>query len=406
MCNPLCKLAAVSLLLNALGVLASDWPQFLGPNHDGVSAETGINKDWKAKPPKELWKIAMGDDGYAGPSVAAGKLYIIDHKATEDVVRAVDVASGKDVWTFAYPETAPKEHGFARATPTCDNGKLYTLSRFAVLHCLDAEKGTKLWMRDIKKEFSAKRLNEAKFDWGYSESPRVDGDKLLVCAGGPGAAIVALDKNTGKDIWKGGGDDPAGYGSVTIATIGGKKEYISFGSQALFGVDAESGAPLWRYPWQTEWDVNGATPIAIGDAVFITSNYNHGCALVSVAGNKAEKVWENKLLQAHFSTPVLVGGYIYGIGEVSKLVCLEAKTGKSQWIQSGFGKGSVMAIDGVLIALHGANGDVVMVKLDPGSYQELGRFKPLGGESWTAPIVADGKLYVRNHSALVCLDIK
>ena len=168
------KVVALGLLC-AAATWAADWPQFLGPNHDGISPETGIYKDWNAKPPKELWRTDMGDDGYAGPSVVAGKLYIVDHKGAEDVVRAIDVQSGKDVWSFAYPETKPKLYGFARATPTYDNGKLYILSRFAVLYCLDAEKGTKLWMRDIKTEFKAKRLNEAKYDWGYSESPRIDG---------------------------------------------------------------------------------------------------------------------------------------------------------------------------------------------------------------------------------------
>jgi len=405
----MCKLAHRILVLSTISLSvawASDWPRFLGPNADGTSPETGINKDWKTKPPKELWRISLTDDGYAGPSVAAGKLHIIDHKGAADVVRAVDVATGKDAWTFSYPDTDKKLYGFARATPTYDNGKLYTASRFAVLHCLDAEKGTKLWSRDLKKEFKGKRRNEGKFDWGYAESPRIDGDRLIFCPGGPGAAMVVLDKNSGQDIWKGGGDDQAGYGSTAIGTIGGKKQYVSFGGVGLFGVDAEKGALLWRYQWETEWDVNTATPIIIGDAVFISSGYGRGCALISVAGNKAEKVWQNANLQEHFSTPVLSGGYIYGVGDPNKLMCLDPKTGKLMWSQGGFGKGSVIALDGVLIVLNGGTGDVAMVKIAPESYQEMGRFKPLGGESWTAPIVADGKLFIRNHTALVCLDLK
>lgn len=384
---------------------AADWPQFLGPNHDGISPETGINKDWKTKPPKELWKIAFGDDGYAGPSVAAGKLYIVDHKpnTADDVIRAVDVATGKDVWTTVYADAAKHNYGFTRSTPTYENGKLYILSRLSQLLCVDAEKGEVIWKRNMKKEFGGKR---AKGDWDYAESPRIDGDRLIVCPGGPGAAMVCLDKVTGKDIWKGGGDEQAGYGSTVIATIGGKKQYVNFGGMALFGVDAENGTLLWRYPWKTEWDVNAATPLVIGDTVFITSNYQHGCALVAVNGSKAEKVWENKILQAHFSTPILVGGYIYGVGEPAKLACIDAKTGQAPWTQTGFGKGSLIGIDGVLIALNGATGDCIMAKIDPTVYQELGRFKPLGGESWTAPIVAGGKLYIRNRSELVCLDIK
>ncbi|MGD0089520.1 MAG: PQQ-binding-like beta-propeller repeat protein [Planctomycetota bacterium] len=380
---------------------AADWPHFLGPNADGISPETGINKDWKAKPPKELWRIELSDDGYAGPSVAAGKLYIVDHKGAQDIVRAVDVSTGKDVWAFSYPDPAKANYGFTRATPTWENGKVYTYSRYGVAHCLDAEKGDKIWSRDVKRECKGKYGG-----WEYAGSPVLDGEKLVLPLGGAGDVAV-LNKATGQTVWTGGGNDEAGYATPVIASLGGKKQYVVFNGLALVGVDGEAaGPPLWRFPWQTQYNVNAATPRVIESTIFITSDYNHGCALISVADGKAAAVWQNASLDAHFNTPILCGGYLYGIGNRNGLLCLEPKTGKMPWNHPGFEKGGLIGIDGVLIAVCGGSGEVVMAKIDPAAYQELGRIKPLGGQSWTAPIAADGKLYIRNRTALVCLDLK
>jgi len=380
---------------------SNEWPQFRGPNANGISPETGINKDWKAKPPKELWRIQLGDDGYAGPSVAAGKLFIIDHEANQDIVRAVDIKTGKDVWSFKYPDAGKSNYGFSRSTPVYDSGKLYTLSRTGNLHCLDAEKGAKVWARNIKTDF------KGKFGaWEYALSPLVDGKNLIVCPGGPDAAVVALNKDTGADVWKGGGSDQAGYATPVIATISGKRQYVVFSGEGLIGVDPANGAALWKFPWVTAHKVNAAAPIVIGDTIFISSGYGVGCALVQVEGNNAKQVWKNAEIKAHFSSAILHDGMIYGTGDPGELVCLDPKTGASRWHQRGFEKGGIVVADGVIIGMDGAGGDIVMVKLDPAKYEELGRVKPLGGQSWTTPIIADGKLFIRNKQALVALDLK
>ena len=398
------------LAMLSFALPASDWPQFRGAKGDGVSTETGINKDWKTKPPKELWRINLGDGGYAGPSVAAGKMFIIDRQGKEDVVRAVDLKTGKDVWTFKYPEnydSGNPQWGNGRSTPTFDDGKLYTFSASGMLHALDAEKGTKIWARDCKKDFGGRWAAEW---WGYSPSPLVDGDKVVVCPGGPGAAMVALDKATGKDVWKGGGDDQAGYSTPVIATIEGKKQYVAFTGVSIIGVDAATGALLWRSVWTTSYNVNAASPVVIGDSVFVASGYGKGCGLIKIVGGKAEQAWTNKEIKAHFNSPVLVDGFLYGVGDPGSLVCLDPNTGTAAWKQTGFEKGGVVAVDGTLIAINGARnaGDVVMIKVDSKAYTELGRIKPIpdGGQSWTPPIVADGKLFVRSQKELVCLDLK
>jgi outer membrane protein assembly factor BamB len=396
------KLAAlISLTLISFIVFAGDWPQFRGPNADGIAPDTGINKDWKTKPPKELWRINLTDDGYAGPSVAAGKMYIVDHQGAQDVVRAVDITNGSDAWTFKYDDAAKHNFGYTRGTPAYDNGKLYIYTRTGTAYCLDAAKGTKLWSRDLRTEFRGKSG-----DWNYAASVTIDGDKAILCPGG-GASAVALDKNTGKDIWKcAGATDKAGYATPAIATLNGKKQYIVFAGTAVMGVDAASGTQLWSHKWVTRFDVNAAMPLVIGTSVFITSGYGTGCALVSVGAGGASQTYTTKDMQSHFNTPVLFNGKIYGTTDPGDLVCIDPQSGKALWRHPGFEKGGVVAADGVIIALSGNTGDLVMAVMKPDAYQELGRIKPLAGQSWTAPILADKKLYVRNKQALVCLDLK
>ena len=394
-------LVGVALAIGSGPGLASDWPCFLGPNKNGSSPETGINKDWKARPPKLLWKTPMGDRGYAGPSVADGKVLIIDHKGADDVVRAVDIKTGKDVWTFSYPDARGHNYGFSRATPTVDENRVYTLSREGNLHCLKLGDGAKVWAVSLVRRFAG-RLPQ----WRLATSPLIDGDKLIVVPGGRDACVAALDKMSGKTIWKGGGSDKPGYATPVAATLDGKKQYVVFAARNLIGVDAANGRLLWKYPWRTSYDVNAATPIVSGRGVFITSGYRHGCALLKLTGGQPKRVWENKAIQSHFSSPIAHRGYIYGTSDPGRLVCLDARTGKTQWTQRGFQKGGLVALDGVLIVVDGARGSITMCRLSPQRYQELGRITGLGGQSWTAPIVADGKLIVRNKSALACYNLK
>lgn len=395
-------------MLLALGLLwpvlafAADWQQFLGPNRNGISPETGINQVWGQKPPKVLWKTALSDGGYAGPSAAGGKVFIVDHRGTQDVVRALHLNSGKDIWSFSYDEPAGNNYGFARATPTVSDGKVYTISRSGQVHCLNAGNGKKLWSRNLVADFRGQKPQ-----WDYSMSALVDGNKVIVCPGGPNAAVAALDKNSGKTLWQGGNSDLPGYATPVTATLNGVKQYVVFTAYNLLGVDAGSGKLLWSYPWKTGCDVNAATPIVYGNSVFITSGYGHGCALIEVNGRIARTKWVNKEMQSQFASPILSGGVVYGTcGDQNRLACLDLATGRVRWQQRGFEKGGIIAVAGAFIVMDGRSGDVVMAWMRPTGYQELGRMKPLGGQSWTAPILADGKLIVRNTKMLACLDLK
>jgi len=379
----------------------SDWPQFRGPKGTGISPETGINKNWTAKPPKLLWTADLHDGGYAGPSCAEGLVFIIDHEGKEDVVRAIGLADGNDKWTYRYANDAKENFGYSRSTPTYSEGKVYTVSELGVVNCLDAKTGKPIWTRDVKADFGGQLPG-----WNYAGSPLVDGSKVIVTPGGQNAGMVALDKNTGKTIWQGGSNAVPGYSTPNAATINGTKQYVVMYAKGVMGVDASTGKLIWYSKWETSYDVNAADPVIVGNSVFITSGYQHGCALLDISGSSATKRWENKEIQGQFASSIYSGGYIYGTGDPGLLTCLSAKDGSRVWNQQGFEKSGVVGVDGVIITLDGG-GNVIMCQMSPAGYKELGRLKaPLGGQSWTAPIVAQGKLIIRNKNKIACIDIR
>ncbi|MCL5104044.1 MAG: PQQ-binding-like beta-propeller repeat protein [Armatimonadetes bacterium] len=390
-----------TLFLSPFSILAADWPFYRGLGANGMSSEKVTNKNWNQSKPGILWKVAMGDDGYAGPSVAGGKVFIVDHKGKNDIVRAIDINTGKDVWRYTYEDAEKSNYGFTRCTPVVDRGRVYTISRLGTVNCLDVKSGKKIWSRNICKDFNGVRPQ-----WDYSMSALIDGNRLIVMPGGPDASVAALDKTTGKTLWRGGGSDLPGYATPVLATIEGKRQYIAFMGTSIFSVDAANGALLWSYPWKSGYDINAAQPIVLGNNVFASSAYGHGCALLDVSGNQARAVWENKELAARFSSPILYQGNVYGTEDPGNFVCLDPRTGKVNWKQPGFEWGGLIGIDGTALVFDGKSGDLVMVKLTPEKYQELGRFTPLGGQSWTAPIVSNGKLIVRNKTALACFNLK
>ncbi len=392
-------LAIIAGLTVACAALAADWPVWRGPNQDGIAPVEGINKDWNNNPPQKLWQIQMHDGGYAGPSVANGTVFIIDHQGSKDIVRALNLESGQQQWQFAYEDLAKENYGFSRSTPVFNDGRLYTISFKGNVACLDAGTGELQWGVNMPGKFGGRVPT-----WGYAMSALVDGDKVILVPGGKQACVVALDKVTGEVIWAGGGGDIPGYSTPVKATIHGIPQYVVFTGKSLIGVKADSGELLWRVPWETKYDVNAVTPIVSGNHIFITSDYDRGCAVVAVEPNAASIHWESKAMASHFNTSVFMNGYMFGPSNPN-LVCLDPRTGERAWAQSGFERGGVVGVDGVILALSGNQGFMAMVEPTPDGYNELGRFTPLGGQSWTPPIIADGKLIVRNKAALAAFDL-
>ena len=384
-----------------MSVSGADWPQYRGPASTGIVAEKGLNMDWAANAPKTLWSFDMSDNGYAGVAISNGGAFVVDRKDKSDVVRCLDIKTGKEKWNYAYPEEVGDNYGFNRCTPTVNEMLVYTISRSGVVLCLDVLTGDKIWERNMVKE-----LNGAKPGWDYSMSVLIDGKNAIVCPGGAGG-VVALDKMTGKTVWQGGSKDNPGYATPVTATINGVKQYLVFTAKAITGVDAKDGALLWSVNWSTAYDVNASSPLVIDGKVFITSGYGHGCAMIEVANNTAKILWENKNLASRMSCPVYYNGYIYGISDNGSMKCIDPTTGAAKWSQAGFGEGTVTIIGDVILVVNANNGDLVMVKIDSEKYTELNKIQVLGTNSnWTHPSYSDGIFIMRSKKKLVALQLK
>jgi outer membrane protein assembly factor BamB len=348
----------------------------------------------------------MTDEGFSGPAIVKDTVYIHDHKDEQDVVCALDISNGRERWSFKYDEEGDENHGYTRSTPTVEKGRVYTISRSGVVHCLDATTGEKIWRVDVMKDYGGKPPK-----WGAANSALIDGDRLIAIAAGEKAHVVALDKHTGKEIWKGGGTDIAGYATPVKGELDGKRQYLIFTGRSLIGIDSKDGALLWRHPWKTRLDVNAASPLVVGEnLVWIASGYRRGCALLKINNETVTEVWSDKNITPHWSSGILIDGHIYTTTPPGYLVCVEAESGQEKWRSKGtargFEHGGLCAIDGTLIVVEGNTGNVVQVALTVEGYDELGRFNPLdSARCWVAPVVSQNKLFVRSPKELVCLDI-
>ncbi|MET0223406.1 MAG: PQQ-binding-like beta-propeller repeat protein [Terrimicrobium sp.] len=379
---------------------AVDWPQWRGINRDGISSEEISPASWGKDGPNQLWRQEVGT-GVSSVVVRGGHLYTMGNKGGTDVVFCLDASTGAEIWRHTYSQgvEARQFEGGPAGTPTVDGDRVYTLSHEGDLFCLSAASGKVLWSKNLQKDFGGIRQK-----WGYSGSPLVDGDLVILDAGGPGASTVALDKITGAVKWK-AGNDGAGYSSPVAFDLGGVRSVVIFKADALVGLNSASGQELWRYPWQTKYDVNAPTPIVSDNKIFITSGYDTGCALLQVRPGKVTEIWRNKNLRSQLASPVLVQGYIYGIdGNVGKgeLRCLELANGAIKWKQK-IGGGTLIAAGGYLLVLS-ERGELIVVEASPTNYREVARAQVLGGHCWVTPAVADGKIYCKNNQgSLVCL---
>ena len=413
-------LSAVSVTRSAnTGTPASDWPQWRGPQRNGISQETGFLKQWPPEGPKLLWQVNDVGDGYSTPAVVGTRIYLMSNRGFEnEFVLALSTRDGKPVWTTRIGNVgSPNDflYGKARSTPTVDGDFIYALSSDGDLACLETASGKIRWQKSIKKEFGGKPGI-----WAYAESPLVDGDLVVVTPGGAQAAIVALNKKTGDVIWKSTvpGDDPAGYASAIVVREGGRKQYVQFLSKGIVGVDANTGQFLWRYAEVAKGMAQMVTPVARDGYVYGAAN-SIGGGLVRLkpeqGGVAADKVYFARGLPNSIGGSVLVGDYLYGTGEEG-LVAIEFITGKVKWQAESIGSGSVAYADGLLF-LHGQNGDVALAEASPEAYREKGRFTPpaapkrkkLGPfpeKAWTYPVIANGRLYIRDIGTLWAYDIK
>jgi len=389
-------LAAAAAFACVAGLLsADDWPHWRGPDGNGISKETGWSTAWPADGPKVLWKASVGI-GFSSFSVAGGKAYTMGNRDNTDTVYCFDAETGREIWKHSYrcPLGAKYYEGGTHFTPTVDGERVYTLSKFGHAFCLNAADGKVVWSR----EFAPKPPT-----WGFAGSPLILDETVIFNVGERG---VALNKADGSEVWQ-TGKGPAGYSTPVPFQAGDKQALALFAEKSLVSVDPADGRELWRFPWQTTYEVNAADPIVSGDRMFISSGYNRGCALVKFTASSAEKVWENRAMRNHFNSCVLWEGFLYGFDETT-LKCIDFATGAEKWSQNGLGKASLMLADGKLIILA-ERGRLVIAPVSPEGFKELASAQIFQGKvkCWTTPVLANGRIYTRTAAGdVACLDVK
>lgn len=391
---------------------SADWPQWRGPHRDGVVRTANLNTDWPSDGPPLLWKKDI-PLGYSSFAVKDGRLYSLFQQGDKEVVGCWRVQDGEEVWRHEYDCHANvRDYPGPRSTPTLDGDRLYTVGSDGTLLCLDAATGSPHWQKDLLHEFQASPPK-----WGVAFSPLIDGDLLFTSPGGPnGNSLAAFNKITGELVWK-RLDDIAGYSSPIAVTIAGTRQILFFMGDALVAVRPGDGELCWRYPWETFADVNAATPLVfqarhgdqIHDYVFISSGYDRGCAVLKIVPTKAggfhaRKVYSGKQMCSHFASPVRRGEYLYGIDN-ARLACLDLRTGKVMWTRPGCNKGSLLRANDSLIVL-GEDGRLWLLDASPEKHEPRADARPLrGGRCWTMPVLAEGKLFLRNERQMQCLDL-
>jgi len=382
--------------------VAGDWPQWRGPNRDGVSKETGLLKQWPSQGPPLLWKAAGAGGGYSSMAISNGKLFTMGLRGDREFVIAFDITTGKQLWAVAHGNAYRDSRGDGpRGTPTVDGDRLYALGGNGDLSCIEVKTGRSVWALNILQKFGGENIS-----WGISESPLVIGEKLLVNAGGPGASIVALNKKDGSLIWK-SQSDKAGYSSGVPVTVGKTTQVVFFTHQRALGLDPNDGKLLWEYPRPANDVANVATPVVRGNRVFISSDYGTGAGLVEIkADGKASEVYFTKEMRNHHSSSVLVGDYLYGFSS-SILTAMRFDTGEIAWRDRSVGKGSLVYADGHLYCFS-ENGVVGLVEATPEGYREKGRFRIQQDSlpTWTHPVVAGGRLYLRDQDTIYAFDVR
>jgi outer membrane protein assembly factor BamB len=379
------------LLISGLVARAEDWPQWRGPQRNGVSTEKSWRDTWPGGEPKIAWKTNVGL-GFSSFVVAQDRAFTVGHANERDTVWAFDAATGKELWKHSYPAELGNKFfdGGTTGTPTVAGDRIFTLSRWGDVFCFEAATGKIVWSKNVQKETGVRIP-----DWGFAGAPLVYENLVVLNVGDAG---LALDKNIGTIVWQ-SANKSAAYSSPLPVQRGGKWIAMLANANSYVAVNLADGKELWRVKWVTEYGVNASDPVIEGDRMFICTGYGKGGALFKLGNGEPEQVWKTKKLRTQMNAPVLYNNCLYGVDgdttERASLKCLDFATGEEKWAQSGFGSGGVIIADGKLIALSGA-GELMIAPALPSGFKPTARAQVLGGKCWTAPVLANGLIYCRN----------
>lgn len=384
---------------------ADDWPQWRGPARNGISQEKGWLDHFPDQGPPVAWKATVGL-GFSSIVVASGKAYTAGHANGSDTIFCFDAVTGKEIWKQSYAAELGDKffEGGTTGSPTFDGNHLYWLSRWGDLYCFDAVSGKILWNRQLVKETEARVPS-----WGFSGAPTVHKNLLVLNVGEAG---MAVEKDTGKQVWK-SGDGDAGYSTPLPVPRDGKTEIWFANGEAYLSVAPETGKEIWRIKWLTQYGVNTSDPIPYAGKVFISTGYGKGAALFKPPpgpDGEAEVIWKNRLLRTQLNGAVLVDQHLYGVDgdttDKAQLKCLEIETGKQVWAQPDFGTGGIIVADGKIVALA-ARGELLIAPVSTEGFRPTARAQIVGGKSWTAPVLANGLVYCRNSRGdIVAVDLR
>jgi outer membrane protein assembly factor BamB len=417
-------MGAAILMMGSMAFAASapgDWPGWLGPNRDNKSTDTGLLKEWPANGPKLVWKADGIGHGYSTVAVVDGVVYTVGdvgelagpYPQSAQVkigpgamtLFAFDVKSGKLLWKTEHGPVWTKDRVGSRTTPVVSDGKVYVEGADGSVACYDAKTGAQVW-KHMLSEFGGKGGN-----WGYAESVLIYKDLAVVTPGGRSTTLVALDKNTGKEVWKSQGTNAdAQYGSPLAFTHDGVEAIIVGTKAGLVCVSVKDGSTFFTNAFAANNTANCPTPAYSDGYIFWSNGYNKGgiCLKISAAGGKlsAEEAWRTMDMVTHHGGYVIHEGYIYG-NHANGFACLELKTGKKMWFEQAVGKGSICYADGMLYLFGENGGKVALATCSPKGLEIKGRFQVDGaGPSWAHPVVAGGRLYLRYDTNLYCYDVK
>jgi len=407
-----------AVVISGMELKAQDFPGWRGTNNDGVVKDASINLDWSEKKPALAWTFRQAGLGYSSPSIVGTTLYCQGAMDEKGFAFALDTKTGNLKWKQELgSEIVEDRENAPRGTITVDGDKLYLIRGIGQIHCLSAVDGKEIWKKDLVKDFGGKIMSR----WGYSESPLVDGNLVICTPGGSRGTLVALDKNTGATVWVSKEwTHEAGYSSPIVAEVNGVRQYIQQAAKGVAGVSEKDGKLLWKVEIDGYKTAVVPTPVYQDNVVYVASGYNAGCTAIRLTKTgdtfKAETIYANKNMVNHHGGVVLVDGHIYGYSDPSGWVCQNLKTGETIWKEKikEVGKGAVLAVNDRLLLLDERTGLVTVVAASPDGWKEFGRMVIPGRTEmetkdnmiWVHPVVANGKLYIRDHDLLFCFDLK